>query len=479
MKRLFIFSLLILSLLNLHSQDCLPDGIIFTTQAQIDSFPVDYPDCSRIGGDVKIIGEDITNLDSLKQLSYIGGSLYIGSNLYQSNPLLTDISGLSNLDSIGVSLSIIANPLLQDLNALTGVVKMDGSLTIINNASLENINGVQNISSAGISQLSIFRNPVLSLCDLSNVCSFLSSPSGKVTVYANAEGCESPVDIANRCGIQLSCLPYGDYNFTKQSQLDDFQSDYGICDTLFGNVNIRGEDITNLSGLTNVETIVGTLSISGNPRLKSLDGLENLTTVFYSLAIGGVGLPFDKTENDSLTDLTALTNLTKVHLSLIIGNNYSLTNLSGLENIVLGSMGHVNIFNNPLLSECAIESVCNLIASGGTLEITNNKSGCNSQQEIKEECLLSVSNLASGRPPKIYPNPFTTSTTIDYYLTKSQTVTITFYNQFGKEVDRIEQKQTAGKQQVIWKAGGLPPGIYYFTLKAGGLFETGKLVKVD
>jgi hypothetical protein len=77
----------------------------------------------------------------------------------------------------------------------------------------------------------------------------------------------------------------------------------------------------------------------------------------------------------------------------------------------------------------------------------------------------------------LYPNPFTTSTTIKYELNQPETVTITFYNQFGKQVDRIEQKQPAGTQQLLW-APELPGGIYYFKLEAGTQMASGKLVLV-
>lgn len=81
-----------------------------------------------------------------------------------------------------------------------------------------------------------------------------------------------------------------------------------------------------------------------------------------------------------------------------------------------------------------------------------------------------------------YPNPFTTSTTIEYTLNLTQSVIITFYNQFGKVVDRTEQKQSAGKQQVVWSPD-LPGGIYYFCIAAGRLnagkqIASGKVVLV-
>jgi hypothetical protein len=76
-----------------------------------------------------------------------------------------------------------------------------------------------------------------------------------------------------------------------------------------------------------------------------------------------------------------------------------------------------------------------------------------------------------------YPNPFTTSTTIEYTLNSPRSVTITFYNQFGKLVDRIEQKQSAGKQQVVWSPE-LPGGVYFFRLEAGEQIASGKVVLV-
>ena len=87
------------------SQPCLPEGITFTTQAQINSFQTIYPDCTEIVGDVLIIGWSITNLDGLNVLTSIGGNLLIGITSINGmgwlecngNPNLENIVGLSNL----------------------------------------------------------------------------------------------------------------------------------------------------------------------------------------------------------------------------------------------------------------------------------------------------------------------------------------------------------------------------------------------
>jgi hypothetical protein len=77
---------------------------------------------------------------------------------------------------------------------------------------------------------------------------------------------------------------------------------------------------------------------------------------------------------------------------------------------------------------------------------------------------------------KTYPNPFTTSTTIEYYLDQPETVTIAFYNQFGKQVDKIEQKQSSGIQQVVWTPENLANGIYYFSVQAGRKLASDKVL---
>ena len=69
------------------AQNCIPIAIVFTTQAQVDAFPTDYPGCTIIDGNVGITGNNITNIDSLIQITKINGSLQI-----------LNADGLNNLD---------------------------------------------------------------------------------------------------------------------------------------------------------------------------------------------------------------------------------------------------------------------------------------------------------------------------------------------------------------------------------------------
>jgi hypothetical protein len=85
-------------------------------------------------------------------------------------------------------------------------------------------------------------------------------------------------------------------------------------------------------------------------------------------------------------------------------------------------------------------------------------------------------SIANSLILKSYPNPFSTSLTIEYELKKPEMVRTTFYNQIGKQVDVIEGNQTQGLNKTVWTPKNLPNGIYYFKFQADELVVTGKMV---
>jgi len=77
-----------------------------------------------------------------------------------------------------------------------------------------------------------------------------------------------------------------------------------------------------------------------------------------------------------------------------------------------------------------------------------------------------------------YPNPFSTSTTIEYEHKQPEKVSMTIYNHLGQLVYQTQKNQPQGKQQLIWNAEGYADGIYYYRLQAGDQIANGKIVKV-
>jgi hypothetical protein len=429
MKRL-IFLLVLFTVLQeaIFSQSCLPEGITFTTQVQIDSFQTDYPDCTEIEGNVTINGGDITNLNGLNVITYIGGDLFIGTYEYGGNsvltslsglegltsvdgrvaifqnPVLTSLTGLENLTSVGHDLVIYSNPLnslaglanltsvgsglsigrnyeLTSLTGLDNLSSIGGSISISENDALISLTGLDNIDAASIDDLSIFDNSSLSSCAVQSICNYLSSPNGVISVFNNLIGCSTPPEIASGCGIALPCLPYGDYHFNTQTEIDNFQINYSECNYLMGNVEIDGNDIANLIGLEGVTFIGSNLFIMHCYALNSLEGLSSLTSVGGDLfievndslislegldSLHYVGRDLYIGVNDLLTDLVGLDNLDSIGRDLDIVNNINLNNITGLTSLIFIGR-HFTISGDMKLT--SLTGLEGLKYIGGTLKI--------------------------------------------------------------------------------------------------------------
>ena len=86
MKRIFLtVSIMFLVYGTVLPQLCLPQGITFSTQEEIDNFQANYPGCTEIEGDVIISGDDITTLDGLNILTAFLGDLSVVGNVSLTN----------------------------------------------------------------------------------------------------------------------------------------------------------------------------------------------------------------------------------------------------------------------------------------------------------------------------------------------------------------------------------------------------------
>ncbi len=585
-KLILIFGAVAMSYSIGFTQSCLPEGITFTTQDQIDSFQVNYPGCTEIEGDVLIIGfENITNLFGLNVLTSIGGNLFVIDNqllidfsglenlieingffhigdydgIYgitnsslesltgleglktiggefwiMWNEALTTISGISGLNSIGNDLIIMGNSSMTTLAGLEGLVSVGNNIKILANSSLTNLWGLETLNFASINSLSIGNNNSLSICDIPNLCSYLDTLNAPITIFGNDIGCNNPSEIAESCGIEFSCLPYGDYYFVSQADIDSFPSDYPECTQLKGSTFIRGNNITNLNGLITVTQIGdGSLYIQNNDILTNLGGLENLATISGDLIIGGeyplnynnsllnlsglslldtiegdlyigynenmwslsglellnsIGGNFRIVRNNNLTDISMLNNLSNLGGDLIIGGwwpyegNFNLNNLSGLENIAASSIENLLIANNNLLSECDVKSICDYLAApNGTIEIHDNAPGCNNQQQVQDACdsITSVRELIPENTFTISPNPLESTTLIEYTLKNNSPVTLKILDLSGREMTTlVNEVQQQGEQKVVFNTNGLPAGIYFCVIKTNQGIQTIKLIKL-
>jgi hypothetical protein len=78
-----------------------------------------------------------------------------------------------------------------------------------------------------------------------------------------------------------------------------------------------------------------------------------------------------------------------------------------------------------------------------------------------------------------YPNPFNPGTTISYRLQAGGNVRLVMVDMLGRVIETFaEGRQTPGEHTVRWDARGVPAGVYFCRLEAGGVVRTMRLVLV-
>jgi hypothetical protein len=473
------------------SQGCLPEGITFGTQAEIDSFQINYPGCAEIEGNVTINGSDITNLNGLITLNSIGGNLTIGVVYgWNANLALEYLTGLENLVSIGGNLIINGNSILVDLSGLDNLSSAGGSLSISNNQVLNDISDLGSLNSIG-GGLSLgygswlgypLGNPLLvSLTGLEGITSLtglqlignhvltdlnglnnLQSITGSIRIGGNQELTSlSGLDALTSTGGDLEIGYAGYYGWIGNPSLNDLTGLEGLLE-IGGDLQFGGSDLVTLQGLNNLESIGNDLIFFNNGSIANLEGLDNLDFIGGNLLFGpypGTGgevwvvggnsalIGFTGLEilcyiggdlviygNSSLSSLSGIENLASIGGDLIIYDNDILSSISGIENIEAASIENLEIDYNNSLADCEIQSICNYLADpNGTVEIHDNAAGCNSPEEVEAHCQTFVEEIKTGNGITIFPNP--SNEMIAISVPNGVTINeVLIYNQTGQKV---------------------------------------------
>lgn len=344
------------------AQDCLPEGVILSSQAQIDAFAVDYPGCTTILGDVVIEEAErgnIRNLTGLSGLTAFGDYLEI-----HDNEALLDLRGLENVETISGGLNIFGNSKLEKLTGLESLASIGTSLRIALNHELRSIEALATLQTVG-EDLTIADNRILS--SLYGLHS-LDTVGGYLIILTSNQ-------LLNLRG------------------LDALRS---IGKGLLVEDNDRLRD---LRGLDKVTSIGGNCIIVNNRELRSLDGLNAVTAIGGKLQIA---------LNPFLEGVAALKKLESINGLLQIYANVGLKSLSGLENIEASGIEDLAILSSDILRTCNVKSICDYLSvSENRASISMNGTGCNFRAQILERCQRGG---ASGRPaqtkdPVFFPNP--------------------------------------------------------------------------
>lgn len=100
------------------------------------------------------------------------------------------------------------------------------------------------------------------------------------------------------------------------------------------------------------------------------------------------------------------------------------------------------------------------------------------------------SNSVSHEPENLtfissFPNPFSSTTSIQYFLNKPGFVNLDIYSITGEKIRvLVNESQNYGLQTIDWNVTNsqgqrVPAGIYFYRLQSGNQIKTGKLILMN
>ena len=385
---LSILVIVIFSLSNLFAQSCLPNGIKFSKQKDIDDFVVNYPGCKVIKGSVKIydwVGDEIINLNGLSVIDSIYGDLSIDKS-YK----LTSLDGIDNLDYIGGDLIIENNYGLIDISGFDNLSVIGGNLSLGKNNKLVEISGFSSLDSLGGHLLIEFNDILTNLSGFDN----LKYIGNYLEIRTNQKLIEfSTFDHLEFIGGNLHILYNPIRIIPKFEELKYIGESFKFHDNRY---------ITDFSGFNNLDSIGIGIEIIDNDRLSIFSGFDKLKLIGEHLEISenkglvtiasfeslvSIGIDLNINNNKLLDSITHFTNLKYIGSNLIVKDNALLKSFTGFNKLdFIGE--YLKVENNKSLTNF---NGFNSIQKIDNLKIRNNEkiekfSGFNNLKTIKKDC---------------------------------------------------------------------------------------------
>lgn len=457
---LTIVAILLFSIQLLPGQDCLPDKTIFSSQTQIDSFALLYPNCTSIIGSIEIRESEsgsITDLKAFSKINFVGESLTIWRN-----DSLKSLSGLENLKSIGGDLRIFFNHSLTTLAGLDDLSLIGNNLQIRINYNLINFTGLSNLLSIGGGLDIGYNQNLVSIHDLRS----LKTLEGSL-VISNNESLLHLYGLEGITQIKNAVLITKNLSLTDLKGLDSLQRiDNSL--TINGNPSLKSlsglnrldsishelvihdnQTLPNLVGLDNLKKVGLYLKISNDSSLVNLSGLENLSEIGANLLIDF---------NPRLTDLHALSGLKTINNAILdITDNDALESLSGIDNVDPASISKLSIRDCQKLNYCELSNICRFLEDkNNPTDIYLNADNCKSRMKIEEACILVFTGEQENYPLiRAFPNPVGDNLTIE----SDRDIHLTVLNMIGQRVNGFNIQK--GINYIF--LGDLPMGIYFLS----------------
>ena len=390
-----------------------PRDLLFSVQSEIDSFPIKYPNCYEIEGNI-VVYEISANGD----------------------PVIYDLSPLLGIHTVHGGVYLYRN-YLQNLHGLDSLQTIGKDMEIKNNYVIASLEGLDNLRSIG----------------------------GNLVIRDNFSPTSSP-KLVNLNGLGGLERVEGDF-WEYQQNLKSMEGLSGL-QFVGGNLDIQKGKLQDLKGLENLDTIGNSLVISAVPTLKSLNGLQNLRHAGLSLTTDSLlqlqgldnwqsGRELRLVGNKQLQSLSGIENiqqLTGYNLTtpvkrpaIWLANNPNLTDIFALDRTVAIDDDGIYILNNAGLSLCNAQAICDYLStSPDTVSVAGNLPDCDSWSGIVMSCMpVGTNDVDKIADCQISPNPVSAGASLSIVLNSDfyGAVKIDFLSLDGRHLQTFFREKTA------------------------------------
>ncbi len=451
MKHLLLV-LLFVNSLSLIAQ-CPPPSIFnFTTQAQIDSFPILFPNCTELDhplpnmlyvptiniGSTQNPNSDISDLTPLSQITAIDNQIIDIRNC----PNLTSLNGIESITDI--------RGLYCRSTGITNLdyypeINNDGIISFRNNNALLSLNGINETFNGSFT---IVSTGDLDISATNNWTGDMDEIIIRENTINNYDG------LNNIVGVDKIFMDgnTGVYSNSMFQSLVSVQSKLEIEDNGFNG---------SISNFNNLVHVPQKLSIKDNDNIISIDGFNAVTKLEI----------LDISINKKLTEITGFNELDSVG-NFRLRHNKLLTDLPGF-NDDLVIYDKLVISSNIELSYCRYYPICNALDDNTiTKQISNNNTGCNSEQEVANSCLtVGETEYQKLEGLRVQPNPVSTYLNIDLEVDYNQVSVFDIHGRLIKSVSNMVSGEPVSVEDIS-------NGVYFLRINTlNGIYQT-KFVKI-
>ncbi len=474
---------------SIQAQSCSPG--MFIRQGQVDSFKINYPGCTIIIGNLTLT-RDVEHLDSLHLITKVRG------NLFMNYSKLVNMKGLTALDSTG-RVVIQNNEQLKNLDGINKLRWCD-DLTISTCYELTDITGISQVSFKGLFIVNCYKLKkivgfnasktltsslnILENFDVDTLDAFhnIDSIHGRLRINGHnklkwfsmgekLKYIRDDLEITNSSVLQnIPDFPLlDDVRTLKLENLYGLQqiSSFPVLSQVRGDILIKLNDkLEDINGLNNLKSIGKDLTLYNLPGLAKISGFSKLEQVNRSVSFGNL---------QKIKHLNSFVGLVQTD-SLVVNSCKSLDDISGLTNLDFNTLNYLGLFGNEMLAYCHYFPICSYIQENrGRSDIFANKLGCNSVEELKNQCRTVGLDDDNTINLSIQPNPVNDDFLLIMDAKVPSECRLVIFDIMGRQIH----------QQIIYfgnnhvDASNLRPGTYLYQVSSGAkILKRGKMGKL-